>query len=182
MNNNTSRSNDQNNLINTFRGLWKQNILLTGTYITNSSCNLGNLAFITQSIIQNSRDFSNELMKVYGEQKAKIFELLLDNQFFIATKLVSDMIAGDTESVKIDRMVWYRNADYIAEFLSQINPYWNMTEWQNYIYNYLYMLEKKQLTCTYSTQEDIDLNNQLEELSIIMADYMADGIIKQFVI
>ncbi len=179
MNNNTSRSAVQNQLINTFRELWRQHILLNNTYVINNSCNFGNLASIAQSIFQNSKDFTDALLQYYDPLKSKIFELLLDNHFYITAKLVYDTMAGDIESVEIDRNVWYMNADYTAQFLSEINTYWDKAEWQKLLYNYLYMLENN-LICRYTTQDEVNNYEEIENLSIIIADYMAEGIINQF--
>ena len=181
MNNNTSRTSEQNNVINLFRELWGQYILLTRTYMINNACNLGNLASISQSIIQGSKNFYDAFLNYYGSERSKIFELLLDNHYFISAKLLYDMRTGDADLVEVDRTVWYQNANFIAQFLSEINPNWNKAEWQTLIYNYLYMLEKE-IICRYATQDELDEINyaESENQALIMADYMAEGIIQQF--
>jgi hypothetical protein len=179
--NNIPRSKTQMILINFFRKLWREYVLWTRIFIINIACNFHNLPYITQRIIENTQDFAVEFNIFYGYEKSKIFELLLNNHFYISVKLLNDVKAGDTESVDIDRMLWYKNTDEIADFLSSINPNWSKAEWQDMLYGQLKALESE-ATCRYMTQFEADTLNkeEIEDRSLKIADYMAEGIINQF--
>jgi hypothetical protein len=178
---NTPKSKTAIILTNSFQRLWREYVLWTRIFIINIACNYHNLPYITQRIIENTKDFAVEFNLFYGYEKSKIFELLLNNHFYISVKFLNDVKAGDTESVVVDRMLWYKNADDLADFLSSINPNWSKTEWQNMLYDQLNALESES-TCRFMTQFEANTLNieEIENRSLIIANYMADGIIKQF--
>lgn len=118
-------------LINTFRQLWEQHVTWTRLFIISTVSNLVDLTFTAQRLLRNPADFANVLRKYYGADKAKKFEALLRNHLLIAAKLVNEAKAGNTKAVSEARANWYRNADNIAEFLSDINPYWDKNQWRN---------------------------------------------------
>lgn len=179
--NNIPRSNIQMNLINIFRDLWSQYIIWIRTFIINDSCDFGNLPYITERIIQNTQNFEDAFFKYYGYVNSQKFEQLLKNHFFISTELMYDVKTRNTESVNSHRIEWYKNADEIADFLASINPYWSKEKWQNLLYDHIKMLEVHE-KCLLLTQYEGNIENYqaIENQSKIMADYMAEGIIKQF--
>ena len=112
---------------------------------------------------------------------ANEFEELLRNHLLISGKLVTDAKAGDTNAAAEDRRNWYANADEIADFLARINPYWSKQEWQSLLYDHLKMTEDEatyRLSGQYA--QDIMIYALIEDEALKMADYMSQGIIKQF--
>ncbi|MGI6728180.1 MAG: hypothetical protein ACOX4P_06505 [Anaerovoracaceae bacterium] len=114
-------------------------------------------------------------------KKANEFEELLRQHLLIAADLVNSAKAGNLNAATMHRKRWYDNADQIAEFLAEINPYWDNQKWRSMLYSHLEMTENeaiqylnKQYTASIIQYEDIE-NEALE-----MADYMSLGIIKQF--
>lgn len=169
------------NLINTFRQLWEQHVMWTRSFIISTASNLGDLQLVTKRLLRNPTDFANELRPYYGDDAARKFETLLTDHLLIAARLVNHAKDGDAEAVKDDRKKWYENADQIADFLSSINPYWNKRDWQAMLYDHLKMTENeatKRLTSQYAA--DIAQYEDIEKQALKMADYMADGIMKQF--
>lgn len=171
----------QASLILTFRGLWRQYFLWTRSYITNAVCNFGNLDFLKQRIMKTAEDFADAFWKFYGHQNADVFESLLKEHFYISERLVSAVLAQDQETVNNSIAEWYQNAKQIAEFLAGLNMNWSKQEWQNLLYEYLIILEDE-VTCHHASQYDADTYHYIkdENKSVIMADYMAEGIISQF--
>jgi len=171
----------QINLINTFRQLWEQHVMWTRSFIISTASNLGDLQMVTKRLLRNPTDFANELRPFYGDDAARKFEALLTDHLLIAARLVNHAKDGDMDAVKDDRKKWYENADEIANFLSSINPYWSKREWQAMLYEHLKMTESeatKRLTSQYAA--DIAQYDEIENQALKMADYMANGIMKQF--
>lgn len=92
-------------------------------------------------------------------------------------------MAGNNQQVSQIRKRWFRNAVEIARFLSQINPFNNLGEWKEMLFEHLRLVE----------QEAIDLINSnfttstntydiMEEQILIVADLMIRGILQQFCI
>ncbi len=139
------------------------------------------MPFITQRITQNTRDFALEFIEYYGYENSKILQLLLDKHFLISAKLVHDYSIGDTALIDANRILWYDNVDEIADFFASINPYWSKAEWQNLFYEHLPLLESE-ASCRFMSLYEADINNreEIENRSLFLANYMAEGIIQQF--
>ncbi|MEM1483806.1 acetylglutamate kinase [Oscillospiraceae bacterium PP1C4] len=168
-------------LMNTFRKLWEQHVMWTRSFIISTAADLGDLALVTERLLRNPIDFANELKPFYGAQKAAKFEELLKEHFLIAAQLVTAAKAGDSKAVNEQRVKWYANADQIAAFLAEINPYWNQKMWQAMLYDHLKMTENEavsRLTGQYAA--DIAQYDSIENQALKMADNMSYGIIKQF--
>jgi hypothetical protein len=182
---NTSNSsincNNRINLVNTFRKLWEQHVMWTRSFIISTATNLSDLPLVTKRLLRNPGDFANVLKKYYGDSIAAKFESLLTDHLAIAGRLVNAAKAGDTEAVNAERIKWYSNADDISAFLASINPNWSKNEWKMMLYDHLKMTEDEaveRLTGEYA--KDIAQYEAIEDEALMMADYMADGIARQF--
>jgi hypothetical protein len=169
------------NLKDIFRKLWEQHIMWTRSYIISTAANLGDLQPVTRRLLQNPGDFANELRKYYGDNKAKEFANLLTEHLLIAARLVNDAKMQDTQAVEADEKKWYENADAIADFLAGINPYWNKQEWRNMLHEHLRLTENEAVyRLSGQFASDVGLYDSIENSALKMADYMAEGIEKQF--
>jgi hypothetical protein len=179
--NNSVNCNNRINLINTFRKLWSEHVMWTRSFIISTAANLGDLQLVTKRLLRNPTDFAAALKKYYGAEKAAKFDTLLTEHLMIGAALVNAAKAKDTETADEQRKKWYANADEIADFLSSMNPYWSKNEWQMMLYDHLKMTEDeavKRLNGEYA--KDIAQYDIIEDQALMMADYMADGIAKQF--
>jgi hypothetical protein len=179
--NNSVNCNNRINLINTFRKLWSEHGFWTRSFIISTAANLGDLQLVTKRLLRNPADFAAALTKYYGAEKAAKFDTLLTEHLTIAAALVNAAKAGDTETADVQRKKWYTNADEIADFLSSINPFWSKNEWQMMLYDHLKLVEDeavKRLNGEYA--KDIAIFDVIGDQALMMADYMADGIAKQF--
>lgn len=168
-------------LVNTFRKLWEQHGLWTRSFIISDAENLKDLQLVTKRLLRNPSDFADALQKYYGKDKAQKFDTLLTAHLTIAADLVNAAKAGNTESVNTIRTKWYKNAEDIADFLSSINPYWSKNQWRNLLFDHLKLVENEAtLRLNKDYAKDIALYDAIEDESLMMADYMSDGIAKQF--
>lgn len=178
-------TNIQGNPTDAFRGLWRLHITLLREFILAKLCDTGNLGSITDSIFQNTRAIADVFEKFYGSTNAKILELLLDNQYLIAALMIADFIQGDMETYALNRYAWYTNAYEISKFLSELNPNWDIVQWQTILYNTLYLLESE-LSCDNPAPAESEYNKnspsslRLLDQAVIIADYLAGGITEQF--
>ena len=76
---------------------------------------------------------------------------------------------------------WYENADAIAAFLAGISPFWNTQEWRNMLYEHL-RPTKNEAVYRLSGQiaAEIAQYESINNSALKMADYIAEGIEKQF--
>lgn len=168
-------------LYNLFRRLWTEHVMWTRSFITSTAFGTGDLNAVTNRLLRNPKDFAAAFRPFYGQNVASRFEELLTEHLQIAAQLVNAAKAGNTMAADELRKKWYENADQIAEFLSDINPYWSFNVWQKLLYDHLKMTENEavqMLTGQYDAS--VAQYDAIQNEALVMADVMADGIIKQF--
>lgn len=178
---NIPRFNGKTKIADTFTELWRQRFFLLNELITNIICDFGNLSYIKQRTIKSSQDFANVLQQYYGYYNARIFEKLFIEHTDITANLLSSIKTGNTNSADMNRMELKNKIDEISKFFSTVNPYWNEEEWRNILYEHSKVIEEeamKQLTT--QCKSDIVYNEQTVRDIRKIAEYAADGIIKQF--
>ena len=168
-------------VLNALRRLWIEHVLWTRSFIVSTAFGLADLSDVTKRLLQNPSDTAAVLKPFYGVQAASIFEKLFTDHLLIAARLVNAAKAGDTAAVQQERRSWYKNADEIADFLSDINPYWSRANWQAALYEHLQKTENEAvqlLTGKYA--DSITEYDAIQAQALEMADMMAQGIIRQF--
>ncbi len=168
-------------LVNTLRRLWMEHVMWTRSFIISTAANLPDLDAVTKRLLRNPADFAAILSRFYGEPNARKFESLLRDHLLIAAALVNAAKAGDTKTADEQRQKWYANADDIAAFLSEINPFWSRENWQAMLYDHLKMTENEAgqyLTGQYPAS--IEQYDSIQNQALRMADDMSYGIINQF--
>lgn len=171
---------EQVNLLNTLRKLWIDHVMWTRSFILSTAFDSGDLEDVTKELLLNPVRFADALRPLYGDKNARRFEELLSDHLLIAAALINAFKKGDSRTVEEQHNKWYVNADMIAQFLSEINPNWQKTDWQNMLYDHLNMTEYEAAQIL-SNQfaESIVQYNKIEDEALKMADAMAYGIIKQ---
>lgn len=168
---------------NTNRRLWTEHVLWTRFFIVSTTFSLPDLPFVTQRLLRNPRDFADEFRPLYGEQTAMRFENLLTEHLLIAAQLVNVAKSSDTIEVEKQRKKWYANAEDIARFLSNINPFWCERVWRGLLFDHLRMTEDEAVQMlTGQYERSIEEFDDIQAEALKMADVMTCGIIQQFCI
>lgn len=163
------------------RQLWEQHVYWTRFFIISTAAALGDLQEVTARLLRNPGDFEGALTPFYGAGRAGCFRELLTEHLKIGGDLVTAAKNQDTGAVEEYRRKWYLNANEIARFLAGINPNWSQSHWQSMLYDHLKMTEQEavqRLSGQYA--QDIQTFERIEAEALHMADYMAQGIIRQF--
>lgn len=166
---------------NVMRKLWSQHVYWTRMFIISTAEELQDLKYVTDRLLENPEDFALVLRNYLGAEAAEKFKKLLTAHLEIAGDLVN--ADKDMNSAKADvlRKKWHKNAEEIAIFLSDINPFWNRLKWQRMMFSHLDMTEKEagfRLKKEYP--KDIEMFDSIEKEALEMADYMSQGITRQF--
>jgi hypothetical protein len=170
----------QMQLCNTLRRLWMEHVMWTRSFILSTAFDSGDLDAVTKRLLQNPVDFAKAMNPYYGPKVARRFESLLTQHLLIAAQLVNAAKAGDARTAEEQRRQWYANADQIAQFLGNINPYWNDRTWRNLLYDHLKMTENEAVQILSGQyRESIIEYDAIQNEALAMADYMANGMIKQ---
>lgn len=168
-------------LMNQMRKLWKQHVYWTRFFIISTAADLGDLEPVTKRLLENPGDFAQALTPFYGEEVSDCFKNLFTQHLLIAADLVNAAKSQEAAKAEAARRAWYANADQIAKFLSEINPCWHEARWKALLYDHLEMTEKEAvLRLNGKYAEDIQVFDSIEAEALKMADYMSQGIIRQF--
>lgn len=174
-------SKTQQTLNNQMRLLWEQHVYWTRLFILSSVFELPDAEFVTNRLLRNPKDFESALKLFYGGNIAAKFAELFTSHLTIAAELVKAAKAGDNAAAARAERRWYDNADEIAAFLSGINPYWSVQEWQKMLYDHLAMTKNEAVDIlTQKYENSINTFDYIEQQALIMADLMTQGLIKQF--
>lgn len=168
-------------LRNKLRLLWEQHVYWTRFFIISTAASLADLGDVTNRLLRNPGDFAAALTPFYGARIANRFRELLRQHLLIGGDLVTAAKNQDGAKVEDARQKWYVNADEIASFLAEINPNWSEETWRSMLYDHLAMTEQEaDLRLAGRYPEDIQTFDDIEDEALEMADYMAQGIIRQF--
>lgn len=163
------------------RSLWEQHVFWTRLTVNSIVDGLGDVQQTTARLLRNPSDFAAVLATVYGSAIASQFEKLLREHLTIAAELVTNLKSGNTAAAEAAQKRWYANADAIAAFLAQINPYWSKVEWQRMLYEHLRLLsEEVAARIAKNYEKNVAISDSIEQQALDMADMMTTGIVQQF--
>jgi hypothetical protein len=169
------------NLSNQMHLVWEQHVSWTRMTITSIVFDLPNVEPVTARLLRNPTDMGRIFRHYYGNQIAFEFIQLFTDHLVIAAELVKAAKAGDNEKVEDANRRWYKNANEIARFFAQINPYWSEGEWRNMLHEHLRLTAAEAVTMLKGDYvADIELYDEIELQALMMADEMTRGIIRQF--
>lgn len=171
----------QVNLMKQMRLLWEQHVYWTRFFIISTAASLPDLSNVTNRLLQNPDDFGAALVPFYGARTANRFRDLLREHLIIGGDLVTAVKNQEKEKAEGSRRKWYLNADQIARFLAGVNPHWSEARWRAMLYDHLEMTEQEAvLRLAGQSADDIRMFDDIEVEALTMADYMTEGLSKQF--
>lgn len=163
------------------RKLWIDHTIWTRSYIVSALAGLMDQQDVLARLIQNQQDIGDAIKPYYGVEAGNKLAELLKEHILIAGKVVDAAKSGNQADLKTYNAEWHRNADDIAKFLSGANPNWSEKELQELLYTHLQLLTD-QVTGRISKdwKADIIAFDKGEDHIIMLADALAEGIVKQF--
>jgi LysM repeat protein len=163
------------------RMLWEQHVYWTRLFIVSTVFSLPDAKPVTDRLLRNPKDFAAALQPIYGAEVAGQFSTLLTDHLSIAAQLVKAAMSGDSGSAATLEKQWYANADSIAAFLAQINPYWSEQTWRRMLHEHLRMTKDEAVYyITGKYADSVTVFDAIEKEALEMADEMARGIALQF--
>ncbi|WP_232243237.1 acetylglutamate kinase [Paenibacillus sp. GSMTC-2017] len=163
------------------RTLWEQHVFWTRLTINSIVDRLADEKQTTARLLRNPKDFAALLEPLYGPDIAHKFEVLFTEHLTIAAELVKALQAGNTAAAADAQKRWFANAEAIAIFLNQINPFWSRAEWKEMLDEHLKLTAEEATTrLAGNYDKNIALSDEIEIQALHMADMMMDGIVAQF--
>src|SRR4051812_18833099 len=163
------------------RKLWTDHVVWTRDYIIAAVGDQPDAQAAASRLMKNQEDIGSAIAKFYGAAAGQQLTTLLKEHITIAVDLIKAAKAGDKTGQQQADGRWQQNATQIADFLAKANPNWPRAT--------LVDLMKKHLSTT--TDEvvarlnknwdgDVRAFDTVYEHFLMMADALAEGIIKQF--
>lgn len=167
------------NLINLYRAIWSELAIWTRTYILGTMSNYGNVAEVGARLYTVPVEIQNQLKTIFGEEAAEKFQILLSQHVVLIMTLADAIKRGDIETQNTIINQLYQNADEMAAYLSEINPFWNITQWTNLLHYYI-SLTTNDLVALASSDfaQDIQISDRITYHVLLIGEYMANGIIQ----
>ena len=166
----------------TMRKLWEDHITYTSFYITSALAGSDDTGKVAERLLKNQEDLGNALKPIYGEDAGNKLTALLKEHILIAVDLVKAAKGGDMEATEAADKKWYKNGEDIAEFLSGANPKnWPKKALTEMMYAHL-AVTKDAVVAKLNKDHAaaIMAYDKGHDHILMMADALADGIVKQF--
>ena len=168
-------------LLLTLRDVWVDHTGWTRNYIISFVAGLPDTTLVAERLLKNQEAIGNAIKPFYGTEAATKLTNLLKGHIMGAVELLKAAKAGNTTVATAAENKWYENADQIATFLSNANPYWSKEALKNMLDNHLALTKSEavaRLTGHYAA--DIATYDKVRQEANMMSDALVDGIVKQF--
>lgn len=164
------------------RQLWEDHITWTRLYIVSAAAGLPDVTPAAERLLTNQRDIGEAIKPFYGDAAGGTLTTLLRGHILTAAKLIGAAKSGDTAAVGAARSAWYANADSIAAFLASANPgQWPLSTVRAAMRMHLDLtLQEATARLHGDWAADIAAYDAVHRHILQMADFLSDGIIKQF--
>ena len=171
----------QTKLMNDMRLAWSQHVYWTRMLLISIAEGLADETDVTNRLLENPKDIANIFAQYYPQEVATLIEQLLTEHLQLGAELIKASKAGDSAMIEELNILWYANADKMADAFSSINPYYNQEEVRNMLYSHLNMTKQEvAMRLAKDYPEDIKAFNDVEAGAMSMADYFVQGIMRQF--
>jgi hypothetical protein len=163
------------------RKLWTDHVVWTRDYIIAAVSDHPSAQAAANRLMKNQEDIGGAVAKFYGAAAGQQLTTLLKEHITIAVDLNKAAKAGDKASQQQADARWQQNGTAIAEFLSKANPNWPRA-------TLVEMMRAHLSTTTNEVVARLNKNWDAEVRAfdevylhiLMMADALADGIVKQF--
>lgn len=169
------------NLKSDERKLWIDHVLWTRSFIVSDISSLADKNDVLQRLLKNQDDIGNSIKPYYGEEAGDKLSKLLRDHISIAGQVVDAAKNNNKDALDKYNKLWYKNADDIAEFLSNANPNWSNSELKDMLHKHLEFVTSQVVArLNNNWSADIEAFDKGEDHMIMFADIISDGIAKQF--
>ena len=163
------------------RKLWAEHVIWTRDYIVAATADHPSAQAVSRRLLRNQEDIGNAIAPYYGADAAGKLTALLKDHILIAVDLVTAAKAGDTAKKDDAARRWQTNAADIATFLSGANPNWPRHTVHDMLNDHLSLTTQEAVArLERRWDDDIVLFDRIFGQAMMMADALADGIVKQY--
>ena len=176
------RYQDSLQLHDRMRALMEDHIVFTRNVIMSVAHDLPDFGPAAGRLLSNQVDIGNTYATYYGSDVGNQLTALLQEHIFIAADILLAAKAGDGPAADAAIAAWYVNGDEIADYLHSINRrHYRRQETRAMIKMHLdTTLTEAVARLTGDFDADIEAYDDVHHHMLEMADFLSNGIIKQF--
>ncbi|MCR4294309.1 MAG: glycosyltransferase [Elusimicrobia bacterium] len=163
------------------RKLWAEHAIWTRAYIVAASAGAPDTAAAASRLLRNQSEIGAAFVPYYGDETGAKLGQLVKEHVLIAADLMAALKKGNEEKRRAADALWRDNAVELAALLNAANPHWSKEAYGDMLRRHL-ALTARQMTARLGKKwdEDIAAFDQAYAEILMMADDLADGVIKQF--
>jgi len=161
--------------------LWTEHVVWTRMYIISSLEDAPDTNATAARLLSNQEDIGDAIKPFYGEEAGDNLTALLKEHILIAVDIIEAVKAENTSQVEADSARWNQNADEIAVFLADLNPYFEESAIREALYMHLAMTNDEvvaRVNGNYTA--DIEAYDEIYDQILDLSDTLSDEIVQQF--
>lgn len=163
------------------RRLWSDHVMWTRNYIISSIANLDDLKDVTDRLMKNQSDIGAAMAVYYSPDTGKKVTELLTEHIALAAEVVNAAKINNTAEFTKANEKWHKNAQDIAKFLSDANPYWAYDSLLKMFNMHLKLLtDEVTARLQKNWKNDVIAFDETCNEILNMADELTSGIAEQF--
>lgn len=163
------------------RKLWADHVIWTRSYIVAAIAGSPDTAETASRLLRNQAEISAAFVPFYGEEAGAKLGQLLKEHVLIAADVVAALKKDDDAKFQKADKRWHENAVEIAALLNGANPNWSKEAYVSMFNDHLALTTKEaSARILKKWSDDISAFDELYARTMLMADDLADGVIKQF--
>lgn len=164
------------------RKLWEDHITWTRLVIVAFAADLPELNLTLTRLLQNQVDIGNAVKPFYGEAAGNLLTSLLTDHIVVAAEVLAAVKSGNSTMINDALAKWYANAHDIAVFLNSANPKnWPLAEADQMMREHLDLTAAEAVAhLSGDFEASIAAYDEVHRQILMMADFLSNGIIRQF--
>lgn len=163
------------------RKLWTEHIVWTRAYIVAALSGAPDTADTERRLLRNQAEIGAAFVPYYGEEAGAKLSQLVKEHILIASDVVAALKKKDAAKLRIADKRWHENAVEISVQLNSMNPSWSVESYVSMLNAHLALTNKLAAARLLKRwPEDIAAFDELYAHMMLMADDLAEGVIKQF--
>lgn len=162
------------------RNLWSDHVVWTREYIVAAVADQPSAKAAATRLLKNQEDIGKAIAPYYGADAGNKLTELLKQHIMIAVDLVAAAKVNDAAKQTAADKRWHTNAEEIATFLSGANPNWPKPALLGMLNEHLTLTTQEAVARLKGNwDDDVAAFDKIYKQAMMMADALADGIIKQ---
>lgn len=171
----------QMNLISKAGMTWRDLATWIRAYIISTSAGLSDQEAIRQKLYQIPLEFGNVIRLFFGDQISNTYTDLFSDYVTSVESLIDAQKNGDDNAVNAYMEQIHHNIHYRSALLSEINPFWQESEWRALFFRYLLLtIDESNAFFSEDDAKSTEIFDILLSHAAIMGDYFANGLYSRY--